>query len=106
MVVPPVLLSLFFYPIYVAGTNSGLGNVITSFPETWQHSEPFNLRQAVTGEILENRDRLPVKKAEDLAHLILRISLDFFTRKGPLGADFRECFRTSINDIVRRLISN
>jgi hypothetical protein len=80
-------------------TDSVLGTVITSFPDTWNSGEPYSLISAVQNELI-NKQRPFIKSAEDVAHMVLRKSIDFFSREGPLNSKIQECFLSSINDIV------
>lgn len=84
----------------VEWTDIALGNVVTSFSNTWDRNEPFNLINAISDEI-QNEERPIIKSAEDLAHMIIRTSLDLFHQEGPLNSKFQECFQSSISDIVR-----
>jgi len=80
-------------------TDSALGTVITSFPDTWNSGEPFSLISAVQNELI-NKQRPFIKSSEDVAHMVLRTSIDFFNREGPLKSKIQESFLSSINDIV------
>jgi hypothetical protein len=75
------------------------GTVITSFPNTWNGQEEYNLSNVLVKELRYNKDRAIIKSAEDLLHLVLRTSVDFFERKGPAGFQFHEGFRSSISNI-------
>ncbi|KAK0722435.1 hypothetical protein B0T26DRAFT_643157 [Lasiosphaeria miniovina] len=76
------------------------GTVITSFPNTWQPEEKFNLRNVVVDELRGNKDRPIIKTTEDFIHLILKTSVEFFKRKGPMDCQFHECFQSSINKVA------
>ena len=78
------------------------GTVLTSSPSTWKGHESFNLSNVVMNELKYNRDRGIIRSVEDLLHLILKTSLDFFRRKGPAKFQFQECFQSSINKISER----
>ncbi|KAL2192757.1 hypothetical protein P885DRAFT_46914 [Corynascus similis CBS 632.67] len=75
------------------------GTVITSSPNTWDAHEDFNLSNVVVKELRHNKDRPIIKSVEDLLHLILKTSVDFFRRKGPANCQFHECFQSSINGV-------
>ncbi|KAK1752823.1 hypothetical protein QBC47DRAFT_305315 [Echria macrotheca] len=75
------------------------GTVITSAPNTWNGQEEFNFSNVVVRELRYNKDRPIIKSTEDLVHLILKTSVDFFKRKGPAGFQFHECFQSSINNV-------
>ncbi|KAL2259464.1 hypothetical protein VTK26DRAFT_6854 [Humicola hyalothermophila] len=75
------------------------GTVITSCPNTWNGQEDFNLSDVIVKELRHNKDRPIIKSVEDLLHLILRTSVDFFQRKGPANCQFHECFQSSINNV-------
>ena len=78
------------------------GTVITCFPNTWDPklNKEFDLRTVVEMELEQNKSRRPIRSPEELVHLVLKLSVDFFERKGPGGFKFQECFQSSINDIV------
>ena len=78
------------------------GTIITSFPSTWRSDEDFNLSKIFIHQLLDNKDRPVMRSIEDLLHLILKTSLDFFKRKGPAGFQFHECFQSSINNVSER----
>jgi len=78
------------------------GTIITSFPSTWRSDEDFNLSKIFIQQLLDNKDRPIMRSIEDLLHLILKTSLDFFKRKGPAGFQFHECFQSSINNVSER----
>ncbi|KAK3358750.1 hypothetical protein B0T25DRAFT_447129 [Lasiosphaeria hispida] len=75
------------------------GTVITSSPNTWNGQEEFNLSNVLVKELRYNKDRRIIKSTEDLLHLILKTSVDFFKRKGPVNFQFHECFQSSINNV-------
>ncbi|KAK0711738.1 hypothetical protein B0H67DRAFT_492589, partial [Lasiosphaeris hirsuta] len=75
------------------------GTVITGSPNTWNGQEEFNLSNVVVKELRYNKDRCIIKSVEDLLHLILKTSVDFFKRKGPANFQFHECFQSSINNV-------
>lgn len=75
------------------------GSVVTSFPNTWSGQEDFNLSNVIVKELRYNKDRPIIKSMEDLLHLILQTSLDFFKRIGPAGFQFHEGFQSSINNV-------
>ncbi|KAK0638447.1 hypothetical protein B0T16DRAFT_337864 [Cercophora newfieldiana] len=75
------------------------GTVVTSSPNTWNGQEEFNLSNVIVRELRYNKDRPIIKSMEDLLHLILKTSVDFFKRKGPAGFQFHECFQSSINNV-------
>lgn len=75
------------------------GTIITSAPNTWNADEEFNLSRVLVKELVHNKDRPIIKSVEDLLHLILRTSVDFFRRKGPANCQFHECFQSSINAV-------
>jgi hypothetical protein len=79
--------------------DSVLGTVITSCSDTWNLNGPFSLASAVKEE-LKNRERPFIESAEDVAHMILRTSINFFKREGPTESKFQDCFVSSINDTV------
>ncbi|KAK4443566.1 hypothetical protein QBC34DRAFT_416950 [Podospora aff. communis PSN243] len=75
------------------------GTIVTSSPNTWNGQEEFNLSNVIVKELRYNKDRPIIKSMEDLLHLILKTSVDFFKRKGPVGFQFHECFQSSINSV-------
>jgi hypothetical protein len=75
------------------------GTVITSSPNTWDGAEDFNLSNVIIKELRHNKDRPIIRSVEDLFHLILKASVDFFRRKGPANCQFHECFQSSINKV-------
>ncbi|KAK3897541.1 hypothetical protein C8A05DRAFT_19717 [Staphylotrichum tortipilum] len=78
------------------------GTVITSCPSTWAGHEEYNLNDVIVKELKRNKDRRIIQSAEELLHLILKTSLDFFRRKGPAGFQFHECFQSSINKVSEK----
>lgn len=75
------------------------GTIITCSPSTWTGQEDYNLSNVIIRELRYNKDRPIIKSTEDLLHLILKTSLDFFKRKGPANCQFHECFQSSINKV-------
>jgi len=75
------------------------GTILTCSPNTWNGQEEYNLSNVIVRELRYNKDRPIIKSIEDLLHLILKTSLDFFKRKGPAGFQFHECFQSSINNV-------
>lgn len=74
--------------------------MISSCPSTWNRDEDFNLSKAINAELGGgNQHRSLIGSAEDMLHLILRVSFNFCKRKGPAGFNFEECFRSSINSV-------
>lgn len=55
-------------------------------------------------ELRYDKERPIIKSAEDLLHLILKTSVDFFERKGPAGFQFHEGFRSSTSNISEKQI--
>jgi hypothetical protein len=78
------------------------GTVITSSPNTWNGHEDYNLSRALVEELRHNKDRPVIRSVEDLLHLVLKTSVDFFRRKGPANFQFHECFQSSINKVSER----
>ncbi len=78
------------------------GTVITSCPSTWAGHEDYNLSDVIVRELQHNKDRRVLQSAEELLHLILKASLDFFRRKGPVGFQFHDCFQSSINNVSEK----
>lgn len=76
--------------------------MITSVSDTWSRNEPFSFESAVQEE-LRNKERLFIKSAEDLAHMVLRTSIDFFDREGPLNSKLPNCFQSSIKGTLSQL---
>ncbi|KAI1180193.1 hypothetical protein F4777DRAFT_364647 [Nemania sp. FL0916] len=74
--------------------------VITSLPNTWNHSEDFNLVHFMRHELVRNDSRPLIEGPMDLANLIIRCSVDFVHRKGPLEVTLYECFQSSIALVV------
>lgn len=75
--------------------------VITSFPDTWNAKEGHNLRkQLIDQELRKNKDRPLIHSAMDLANLVIKCSVDFMKREGPLRVSLQESFQSSINDVV------
>ncbi|KAJ3535709.1 hypothetical protein NM208_g7028 [Fusarium decemcellulare] len=79
----------------------GNGTVLTCFPNTWEPNEKFSLRHKLSAELV-NKSRNPILSTEDLIHFILRNSIEFFRREGPLKFKFQECFHSSINDVAEK----
>jgi hypothetical protein len=75
------------------------GTVITSSPNTWNGQEGFNLSNVIVRELRYNKDRPIIKSIEDLLHLVLKTSVDYFKRQGPLDFQFHDCFQSSINNV-------
>jgi hypothetical protein len=81
--------------------------VITSLPDTWNSAEDYNLvRQIMLNELQGNDDRPLIKGCTDLANSIIRRSVDFLSRPGPLGVTLNECFQSSITLVVSREASS
>ena len=96
--------------------------MITSFPNPWHLDEShegeldeddphnndnsYNLKKIIQHELGNNKARGLIKSTEFLVHLILKTSLDFFRREGPLRVKFQECFQSSIHEVVRQLAPN
>ncbi len=78
------------------------GTVITSSPSTWDEKEDFNLSNVIIKELMENKYRPVLKSAEDLLHLVLKTSVDFFRRKGPADCQFHDSFQSSINEVSEK----
>ncbi|KAK7748292.1 hypothetical protein SLS62_008753 [Diatrype stigma] len=75
--------------------------VITSFPNTWDSSSGYNLIRHILRNEVENNDNRPlIRSPLDLANLVVRGSVDFIRRQGPMEITLEECFQSSINDIV------
>jgi len=85
-------------------TNYDIGTVITFFPDTWQPEESYNLKNVVMKQ-LNNPERPVIKSVELLFDLILKATLDFMQRPGPLEAKFKDSFQSSINRIVSPISS-
>lgn len=76
--------------------------VITSLPNTWESAEDYNLvRHLMKHELRGNDDRPLIKGSLDLANTIIRCSVDFLHRQGPLDVTLYDCFQSSITLIVR-----
>ena len=82
------------------------GSIITSFPGPREPAPEGNLGLAVLRSLCEDKTRPLITSAEDLVHMILRAAVDFFKRKGPMGFQLEEGFRTSINHIVSLSITS
>lgn len=82
------------------GEESSKDTVITSFPDTGEPSEFFNLKTLLMKELRGNNDRPLIHSAMDLANLIIKSSVDFMKRKGPLTHSLQESFQSSISDVV------
>ncbi|KAK4158244.1 hypothetical protein C8A00DRAFT_10967, partial [Chaetomidium leptoderma] len=75
--------------------------VITSLPNTWEPAEDYNLaRYLIRHELRENDDRPLIKDAMDLANSVIRCSIDFLHRPGPMEVTLYDCFQSSITLIV------
>ncbi|KAF4985060.1 hypothetical protein FDECE_16860 [Fusarium decemcellulare] len=79
----------------------GDGTVLTCFPNTWEPNEKFSLRHKLSVELV-NKSRNPILSAEDLIHFILRNSIEFVRREGPLNFKLPECFNSCINDVAEK----
>lgn len=75
--------------------------VITSLPDTWDSIEEYNLvREIMRHELKDNDDRPLIKGCTDLANSIIRRSIDFLNRPGPLKVTLNESFQSSITLVV------
>ncbi|KAH6627459.1 hypothetical protein F5144DRAFT_651976 [Chaetomium tenue] len=80
--------------------------VITSLLDTWDSTEDYNLvRHIMRRELMDNDDRPLIKDCTDLANSIIRPSVDFLNRLGPLGVTLIECFQSSITLVAERQAS-
>jgi len=74
--------------------------VITSFPNTWQSSSHYSLLGHIRQNLQKDGSRPLIESGLDLANLIIKISVDFLRRSGPMGISLQEGFQASINDIA------
>jgi hypothetical protein len=77
-----------------------IGTVITSFPNAWDNKQPHGLKKKLDEEIKRSRERQPIGSIDDLVHLIIKLSVDFFGRDAPGNIKFQEAFQLSIHDLV------
>jgi hypothetical protein len=77
------------------------GVVITSFPNTWETGQAYNLVNLLKDEVLETHNRPLIRNATDLANIIIKCSIDFIRRSGPMDISLLQAFQSSINNIVR-----
>ncbi|KAI1826109.1 hypothetical protein F4861DRAFT_134569 [Xylaria intraflava] len=77
--------------------------VITSIPNTWDSAEKYNLiRYLMRHELKKNGSRPLIESSMDLTNLIIRCSVDFLHRPGPLGFTMYGCFQSSITVIAEK----
>ncbi|KAI0893116.1 hypothetical protein F4806DRAFT_499305 [Annulohypoxylon nitens] len=77
--------------------------VVTSFPNSWDSSAGYNLLQNILRDKARSRgDRHRIDSATALANLILRSSVDFMQREGPMGVSLKECFQSSISNSAEK----
>ncbi|KAI0536185.1 hypothetical protein GGR58DRAFT_528552 [Xylaria digitata] len=77
--------------------------VITSFPNTWESSNGYNLiRHLSKDKLKSNNHRQLINGSMDLANLIIQGSIDFLHRKGPCDATMYKSFRSKIISIAAR----
>ena len=75
--------------------------VVTSLPNIWDQTEDYNLERYLRQHVLsENDERQLINGPLDLANAIIRGSIDFLRRPGPLGITMYESFQSSITLIV------
>lgn len=74
--------------------------VITSFPNTWQSNSDYSLLRHVRQNLQNDDSRPLIESGLDLANLIIKSSVDFLRRSGPMGISLQEGFQASINDIA------
>ncbi|KAK3989115.1 hypothetical protein QBC44DRAFT_381891 [Cladorrhinum sp. PSN332] len=74
--------------------------VITSFPNTWEPNSEYNLFRYLRQDLQNNDSRPLIGSGLDLANLIIKSSVDFIRRQGPMGISLQEAFQASINDIA------
>ncbi|KAK4248638.1 hypothetical protein C7999DRAFT_30872 [Corynascus novoguineensis] len=77
--------------------------VIMSVPNTWESGEDYNLvRYLIREKLKDNNDRPLIEGPVDLANFIIRCSVDFLHRPGPLGVRLYDCFQSSITLIAEK----
>ncbi|KAI1101144.1 hypothetical protein F4804DRAFT_347926 [Jackrogersella minutella] len=82
------------------------GTVITSFPSTWDPSKEYNLTRHILRIIAKANDHEPlIESAMDLANLVIRCSVDFMEREGPMRISLQEGFRSSICDLAAKHVT-
>ncbi|KAK4158875.1 hypothetical protein QBC43DRAFT_248639 [Cladorrhinum sp. PSN259] len=74
--------------------------VITSFPNTWEPNSEYNLFRYLRQDLQNNDSRPLIESGFDLANLIIKSSVDFIRRQGPMRISLQEGFQASINDIA------
>lgn len=75
--------------------------VITSLPNVWEQTENYNLERYLRQRVLSGNDeRGLIEGPLDLANTIIRGSIDFLHRPGPLNITMYECFKSSITLVV------
>ncbi|KAK4224297.1 hypothetical protein QBC38DRAFT_24204 [Podospora fimiseda] len=74
--------------------------VITSFPNTWEPNSEYNLIRCLRQDLQNNDSRPLIESGLDLANLIIKSSVDFIRRQGPMKISLQEGFQASINDIA------
>ena len=67
---------------------------MTSFPNSWGNEDSDLYSAAAARAWTEG------ESTAELAHTIIRASMAFFDREGPMGFKLEEGFRASINNIV------
>lgn len=67
----------------------------------WESNSDFNLvKHCLENHITKNENRQAITSAMDLANEIVRCSVDFMRRHGPMDVSLQECFQSSISAIV------
>lgn len=75
--------------------------VITCFPNTWESDEPYNLKEHfLDNHIKDNNSRQVIGCAMDLANEIVKCSIDFLRRDGPMKLSLQHGFQSSITAVV------
>lgn len=74
--------------------------MVTCFPNTWVQDETYNLKNVIKEQLNHNKDRHVIESGESLFHLILKTSLDFFHREGPLQIKLKDAFQSSIDHVA------
>lgn len=67
------------------------GTAITSLPNTYKPSEPYNIKWLISQEIERNKRRRAIQGPDSLVGLVLKTCLDITTREGPGNVKLQEC---------------
>ncbi|KAI1114783.1 hypothetical protein F5Y14DRAFT_412819 [Nemania sp. NC0429] len=75
--------------------------VITSLPDTWEATAKYNfIPYFVKSQLKDNDNRPLVEGPMELANSVIRCSIDFLHRPGPLDVTLYKCFQSRIAEIA------